>query len=324
MPKKTNDKNEIIDKIENVVNDIKNKVVKKETSKKTTMAKSSPKKDINSNSKSTPKKVASVSNSTTSSKKTNRLAAVTRSIKEEKKEATTSKNLAKSTKTTAAKKSTTPRKTTKNSTKPKKTEPQIMEYYDLPYRYNQTVVKILAQTPKMLFVYWDIADKDKEKYTQYYGEDFFTTSRPVLIIHNETMNYSFELEINDFANSWYIQVNDANCKYTVELGRRPNHYITTLKENYVYISSSNELDAPNDHILFEQATPNIKYKNIKNNQINIKDFSNSTFIKKILQTYSISTIEELYEKLYQKDLLEDFKNGYYKNPSSNPSSNFKQ
>ena len=73
--------------------------------------------------------------------------------------------------------------------------------------------------------------------------------RPVLIIHNETMNYSFEIEINDFANSWYIQVNDANCKYNVELGRRPNQYLSELKEPYVYISSSNPMDFPNDHIL---------------------------------------------------------------------------
>ena len=38
----------------------------------------------------------------------------------------------------------------------------ILEYYDLPYRYNETVVKILAQTPKILFVYWDVSDNDRE------------------------------------------------------------------------------------------------------------------------------------------------------------------
>ena len=49
----------------------------------------------------------------------------------------------------------------------------------------------------------------------------FSKTKPVLIIHNETMNYSFEIEINDFANSWYLHVNDADCKYVIELGRRP-------------------------------------------------------------------------------------------------------
>ena len=29
----------------------------------------------------------------------------------------------------------------------------IVEYYDLPYKYGHTLIKLLAQTPKTLFVY---------------------------------------------------------------------------------------------------------------------------------------------------------------------------
>ena len=49
----------------------------------------------------------------------------------------------------------------------------MIEYYDLPYRYNETVVKILAQTPKRMFVYWDISDSDREKYIKTFCEDLF-------------------------------------------------------------------------------------------------------------------------------------------------------
>ena len=45
----------------------------------------------------------------------------------------------------------------------------LSEYYDLPYFYGQTVVKILAQTPNTLFVYWDISEKDREKFKQEFG-----------------------------------------------------------------------------------------------------------------------------------------------------------
>lgn len=293
-----------------------------ETKVKTDTIKTTQEKKAPSNKSTTSRKTtkAVVEKKATKPKTTTKNTETNKQSKTTKKTASTTKATPKTKTTKSTKKSTS--KTTKVAKKTKE-QIQVMEYYDLPYRYNQTIVKILAQTPKILFVYWDISDKDKDKYKQYYGEDFFSTSRPVLIIHNETMNYSFELEINDFANSWYIHVNDADCKYTVELGRRPNHYITTLKENYVYISSSNHLDAPNDHILFENASPNIKYKNVKNNQINIKDFSNSEFIKQIMKTYSIKTIEELYEKLYSEDILQDLKNGYYNNPTSNTSSTFK-
>ncbi len=112
----------------------------------------------------------------------------------------------------------------------------IVEYYDLPLTYNQTIVKILAQTPNMLFVYWDIADTDRKSFIEHYGNNFFKETKPVLIIHNETMNYSFEVEINDFANSWYLYINDADCKYSIELGRRPLAYVSTVKKNiFMYL-----------------------------------------------------------------------------------------
>ena len=79
-----------------------------------------------------------------------------------------------------------------------------MEYYDLPYRYNQTVIRVLAQTPSTLFIYWDISDKDRKNFEKQYGENFFQETKPVLIVHNDTLGYSFEVEINDFANSWYL------------------------------------------------------------------------------------------------------------------------
>lgn len=130
-------------------------------------------------------------------------------------------------KNTSIKKKTTSKKVTSkstsrgNSSKTKITKkPEIIEYYDLPYRYNQTIVKILAQTPTTLFVYWDISDEDRNALISSYGENFFTETRPVLVVHNLTYNYSFEIEINDFANSWYIRTQEPNCDYVIELGDR--------------------------------------------------------------------------------------------------------
>jgi len=66
-----------------------------------------------------------------------------------------------------ASKAATSKKTTVSKTTAKKAPAKKItispEYYDLPYRYNKTLVKILAQTPKRLFVYWDIADEDRAR-----------------------------------------------------------------------------------------------------------------------------------------------------------------
>lgn len=129
---------------------------------------------------------------------------------------------------------------------------ETVEYYDLPYRYNQTVVKVLAQTPTTLFIYWDISDNDIEKFKEKYGNDFFEKTEPVLIIYNDTLNYQFEVKINDFANSWYLHVADSKCDYRVELGRKPIRKTEKLDSDYIYVSTSNEIESPNDHILFDK------------------------------------------------------------------------
>ena len=203
-----------------------------------------------------------------------------------------------------------------NKPKKEKTE-YIIEYYDLPYRYNQTIVKILAQTPKKIFVYWDISDEDRMQYTTKYGNDFFNKTRPVLVVHNETMDYTFEVEINDFANSWYLQVSNPNCKYVIELGRRPNLYQTTIQEDYIYVTSSNHMEAPNDHILFEEFNPNVSYKNVKTGEISTKDFSHLSNFTNIQNIYGIY---DLYKKIYKNELFDEIVEGNLSNSSSNSSS----
>lgn len=216
----------------------------------------------------------------------------------------------KTTKTTKTKKSTS---TTKKS---KKVESATVEYYDLPQKYNQTVVKVLAQTPKTLFIYWEISDDDIAKYKNQYGENFFETTKPVLIIHNDTLNYSFEVEINDFANSWYLHVNDSKSDYRIELGRRPIYNNENIKENYIYISSSNKIESPNDHILFNNSQKMVYYRNVKTNQEIQKTVSSLFFMKNMGKIYDIY---DLYQELYKNENnLENLSN-----PSSNTSSQFK-
>lgn len=252
-----------------------------------------------------------------------------------KKSNTTSKKPASNTKSSIKKTSKKKTVSTSDNITKKKKNIELVEYYDLPYRYNETVVKILYQTPDTLFVYWDVSDKDKENYIKQYGENFFNITRPVLIIHNETMNYSFEIPINDFANSWYFRINDSKCNYRVELGRRPNYYskevIKEIEENihsdYIHISNSNQIESPNDHVLFTANENNtIKFRNVKNNHENsvslydivkklpaLKNSVNIPYINKDL-------FKILYTGIYQNEDISLFER--ISNPTSggNPSS----
>ena len=296
MPAKTKETNE--------------KKVTKKTAKKTTVqsslnkSKVSAKKAVKTSKKTTTKK-----NATTKNKN----------------------NLIKKTSKTKSKVKTSPKKVAN-----KKQPINIVESYDLPYRYNETIVKILYQTPNTLFVYWDIADSDRENYIKQYGENFFNITRPVLIIHNDTMHYNFEIPINDFANSWYLHINDSKCDYRVELGRRPNYYNKEatkeieekIKTDYIYVSTSNEIESPNDHVLFSTNENNtIKIRNVKNsNEKSISLFEIVKHLPAMKRVQNIPYIKEellkdIYSGIYETEdlsIFEKIKN----NPSSggNPSS----
>lgn len=291
----------------------KEKLNKKKTStKKTTATKVTSAKSVSGDKA---KKVDDEKNKTKKLSTTKKRASSTKSASTAKKSTTAKKRTTTSSvkkkSSTTTKKTTTTRKKISN----KKLEENIVaEYYDLPYRYNETVVKILYQTPTILFVYWDISDYDRENYIKQYGENFFDNTKPVLKIYNLTKNYSFEVEINDFANSWYIHVNDANCVYRVELSRKKIDYIENLHFDYVYITSSNDIEFPNDHILLEDLPNVINFRNVKTNSVSKKDIST-------LHLIGINKIYNVYDfyKTFYKDEIEEINKNSIINPSSSSS-----
>lgn len=339
MPRKTKEQKEL--EIEN-----ESKKINKSSTSKTTRSKTTSSKITKATSKVATTK-ASTRTTKSSAAKTSTRAGKSAAGKPTK--SSTSKSTKTAAKSTASKKTKTVASTkTSSSVKKasaKKTQNSkkvsIVEYYDLPYRYNQTVVKVLAQTPTNLFVYWDIADSDRENFKKEYGYDFFDKTRPVLIVHNETMNYAFEVDINDFANSWYLHVNDANCDYKIELGRKPiynyvqrevgeleqkdlnsdfNKYPSKpIDKDYFYVTISNDIDAPNNHILAEDYNKPINsvlIRNVKSNTEYTKNIDNLPISKYLNNLFNI---QDIYKKLFEENTIKDFYD--LSNPSSgNPSS----
>lgn len=313
MPRKSKDELKEINNETNS-NDVTVEVtLKKSTRSKTARAEKSAEKGVSA--KKTSKKVNSDIKETSAKKST----AKTTKKSATKSTSTTKKATKEATKTT--KKSTSTRKSTKK-TKAESNSKAIVshvEYYDLPYRYNETTVKILAQTPTTLFIYWDISDNDRKSFAEKYGEDFFNNTKPVLVVTNRTMNYSFEIDINDFANCWYLHVNDANCDYSVELGRRPK-YMNMNIDNYIYVSTSNDMEMPNNHILFDRLGKTVFFRNVKNNFVEEKQISSISFIKSIGKIYDIY---EIYQELYKDEIsLEELDNMRLNLSSSGGSSSF--
>lgn len=277
----------------------------KTTSTKKTSTKSTTKKATTKSKSKTTKNTTKI---TPTKSKTKKVETATKSkIQTEKKASTTKKITATSNK-----------KSTSSQTKLNKKITNI-EYYDLPYRYNQTIIKVLSQTPKTLFIYWEISDEDRKNFENQYGKNFFQDTKPVLIIYNHTLNYKFEVEINDFANSWYLHVADSKCEYQIELGRRPYIRNEKINTDYIYVTTSNQIESSNDRILFDKKQKMVYFRNIKTNIETAKPIKTISFMKNMGKIYDIY---DLYKIIYQKENIEEIYN--HSNPSSqNPSSQFK-
>ena len=337
MAKKTKEVEQQIDKNIEEPKKTKKNVEKKAVSK-TTKKSNTVKKVSNKKSTSVKKETSTVKNKSTKTKST----ASTTKISTKKTTTSKEKTSAKkgSTKKSpvakkAASKSTTSKKTksvksaSENKTKSTKKQSFSLEYYDLPYRYNQTIVTILAQTPKNLFVYWDISDIDRKNLENQYGNHFFEITKPVLIIHNDSMNYSFEIDVDDFANSWYIPVADSNSEYRIELGRRPipinynyiqnynGEEIHPVETPYIYLTSSNEIKSPNNKILFNLGNK-VYFRNVKTNEVLTKDISSFLLLSNIGRFYNLF---DLYKHFYKdEELLTKEFDLFGLSSSGNPSS----
>lgn len=242
--------------------------------------------------------------STKSSKSTtpSRTKAKTSKVKSDSPAVSRTKSSSSTVSKTKKTKSATSAKSKKSKTN--SAEIEILEYYDLPYKYGNTLVKLLAQTPKTLFVYWEISDLDIANYKEKYGDNFFFITKPILIVHNLTLDETYEVEINDFANCWYLNIENADCKYDIELARKfiQSPITKAAKKNeYLFISKSNDLTAPNDHILLEKLV----------NFVTFRDVSTGEHIKKNIKSFKfLNDLYEFYKNMYKDEIL------------NNPSSNF--
>ena len=246
-------------------------------------------------------KTASEKKTTTSRKTT---ATSKKNTATSKKSSASTTNSKKATTTSRKKTSTTSSK--KSSTKKVATQQelpvQIAEYYDLPYKYGNTIVRLLAQTPKTLFIYWEVSDLDIANFKAQYGENFFNITKPVILVHNLTLNKSYEVEINDFANCWYLNTEDSNCKFDIELARKFIDAPSVAEEQqseYVHVATSNNIQSPNDHIMFEKLKEFVIFRNVSNDNVIKKSIKSFKFLKDIYK---------FYKDMYDDEIL--------KNPSS--------
>ena len=125
------------------------------------------------------------------------------------------------------------------------------EYYELPKSYDQTIIRLLVQSPTRMFVYWEVSqDTIRNFNSKFHNYDDCVV---VLKVTNLTHNYSYQIPVNPFANNYYIEVEDSGCNYQVELGRiSKKGFVNLYTSNVAMVPSSLPVQAgyDSDGILF--------------------------------------------------------------------------
>ena len=124
----------------------------------------------------------------------------------------------------------------------RKTEvvPQVTH---LPTSYGDTKIVLLPRDPWWCFAYWEIGEQTKQEIKSLYGEKIKYIIRVydvtnVVNFDGRNANKYFDIEINLGINSWYINLQEANRSWCVDLG------VITPDGRFVVITRSNIVIMP--------------------------------------------------------------------------------
>lgn len=111
----------------------------------------------------------------------------------------------------------------------------------LPNGYGVDRLVLLPRDPHKLLAYWEITSELEQKYAQQYSERW-TKGHKMLKLTNINTQDVQDFVIDDLADNWYLEVNDADQSYCVQLGRM-------LEDGtFVVMLTSNTVSTPRDSL----------------------------------------------------------------------------
>jgi hypothetical protein len=88
---------------------------------------------------------------------------------------------------------------------------------ELPAEYGDTRIVIQARDPHWAWVYWEYSTIEQKKLEVELGAFEYAHTSLFLKVFNVTYDYSFEIDLPEKCDNWYLSLNDSNCEYYVQL-----------------------------------------------------------------------------------------------------------
>jgi len=125
--------------------------------------------------------------------------------------------------------------------------PRQWEHEELPERYGDTRIVIMARDPYWIFAYWEVTDERRMQVEREAGASW-NEMRKVLRVYDVTgkdfngfnANRYFDIDLHPGATSWYINVGASDRSWCVDFG------VITPGGKFIVIARSNIVMTPRD------------------------------------------------------------------------------
>jgi hypothetical protein len=122
---------------------------------------------------------------------------------------------------------------------------------ELPVSYGRDKIILQVRDPRWLHSYWELGDQVIQDLKSKLGDSFYRAKKVLrvydvtgIIFDGTNANRFFDVQINDFANSWYLDTAGPGRAWCVDLGLMlaDGRFITILRSNVV----QTPLDGPSE------------------------------------------------------------------------------
>ncbi|MFH0794046.1 MAG: DUF4912 domain-containing protein [bacterium] len=125
--------------------------------------------------------------------------------------------------------------------------PPAKSQRELPAEYGETRIVLMVRDPRWLFAYWEVAVEDRMRLGLTGGGRSSSLALRVYdvtgkVFDGRNANSFFDVRINDYAVSWYVQTPQANRAWAVDYG-----YYNEDGE-FVTVTRSNSAEAPRNGV----------------------------------------------------------------------------
>lgn len=112
--------------------------------------------------------------------------------------------------------------------------------FPLPWSYGETRLVLMTRDPYWLFAYWELTAEAHRAAAASVGPEAWFAARPVLRVYDVTSGAHYDVDVDEDARNFYLNVGRPDRSWYVEIGR------LTPDGRFVMLARSNTVHTPRD------------------------------------------------------------------------------